>query len=152
MPSDAKIVTREGKQIAQWKDRRGKKRTAEVTIGKDGTQRIKTEAATWTAKYRDGEGVVCEVATGCKNKQAASSVLAELTERAELVKSKVMTPDQDRIADHQDSLLVDHVTEFLDYHRLKKTHSDRVKTYKTRLKESAKGCGFRRLLNCRPTS
>ena len=80
MPSNATIVTRKGDQIAQWKDRRGKKRTAEVTTGKGGTPRIKTEAATWTAKYRDGEGVVREVATGCRDKQAAASVSERLAD------------------------------------------------------------------------
>lgn len=49
-------------EITQWKDRRGKKRSAEVTEGRGGELRIKTEAATWTAKYRDGEGVVREPA------------------------------------------------------------------------------------------
>lgn len=74
---------------------RGKKRTAEVTTGKDGSQRIKTEAATWTAKYRDGSGIVQEVATGCTDKQAAMSILNDLTTRAELVKAKVLSPEQD---------------------------------------------------------
>ncbi len=104
LPPDAKIVSRtvkdkdgksECKQFAQWTDRSGKKRTAEVTTGKDGSQRIKTEAATWTVKYRDGSGIVQEVATGCTDKQAAMSVLNDLTTRAELVKAKVLSPEQD---------------------------------------------------------
>ncbi len=143
MPVDARIVTREGKRIAQWKDRRDKKRTAEVTIGKDGTQRIKTEAATWTAKYRDGEDIVREVATGCKDKQAALSVLTDLTKRAELVRIKVVSPDQDMIADHQSTLLFDHITSYIDHLRSRGVHSDRIKTTETRMMESAKGCGFR---------
>ena len=78
MPSDAAITTRlvkgERKQFARRKDQRGKTQTAELTIAKDGTLRIKTEAATRTAKYRDGEGVVREVATFCRDKQAAQAV------------------------------------------------------------------------------
>ena len=50
MPADAKIVTRKRVRVAQWKDRKGKNRTAELTDGCDGTLRIKTEAATKTAK------------------------------------------------------------------------------------------------------
>lgn len=107
MPTDAKIVTRQGKMIAQWTDRRGKKRTAEVTAGKDGSQRIKTEAGKWIAKYRDGEGFVQEVATGCSDKQAAMAVLNELMTRAEHVKSKILSPDQDRIADHAGTPIAD---------------------------------------------
>jgi len=153
-PPDAKVVARaikdkDGKsitkQFAQWTDRGGKKRQAEVTTGKDGTQRIKTEAATWTAKYRDGEGVVCEVATGCRDKQAAQAVLDELLRRAELVKANVLSPDQDRIADHAKRPLLEHINAFLDYQRRKGTHPDRVKHYETKLKETAEACKFRSL-------
>ena len=108
MPADAKIVQRKGKPIAQWIDGKGKKRSSEVTTGKDDSPRIKTEATTYTAKYRDGEGIVREVATGCTDKQAAA-VLKELIDRAELVKAKIITPDQDRIADHQTTPLSDHI-------------------------------------------
>ena len=50
IPADAKIVSRtvkgESKQFAQWIDRKGKRRSAELTAGGD---RIKAEVATWTA-------------------------------------------------------------------------------------------------------
>jgi integrase len=153
-PPDAKIITRSvkghdgktvSKQFAQWIDRSGKKRTAEVTTGKDGSQRIKTEAATWIAKYRDGEGIVQEVATGCTDKQAAMSVLNELTTRAELVKAKVLSPEQDRISDFAGLPIDEHIQAFLDYQRQKKTHPERIKGYKTRLSESAEQCKFRSL-------
>ena len=154
LPPDAKIVSRtvkdrngksESKQFAQWTDRSGKKRTAEVTTGKDGSQRIKDEAATWTAKYRDGQGIIREVATGCTDKQSAMSVLNDLTTRAELVKAKVLSPEQDQIADHAGLPIADHIEAFLDYQRQKKTHPERVNAYKTRLYESAEACKFRTL-------
>ena len=154
LPLDAKIVSRtvkdrsgkaECKQFAQWTDRSGKKRTAEVTTGKDGSQRIKTEAATWTAKYRDGSGIVQEVATGCTDKQAAMSVLNDLTTRAELVKAKVLSPEQDQIADYAGLPIADHIEAFLEYQRQKKTHPERIQGYKTRLYESANACKFRTL-------
>ena len=143
LPKNANIIIRDGKRFAQWKDRKGKKRVAELTIGKNGADRIKTEAATWTAKYRDGEGIVCEVATGCRNKDAATSVLAELTDRAELVRAKVMSPDQDRIADHQTTPLSDHITAYIEHLRSRGVNADRIKTTETRMLESSKGCGFR---------
>jgi integrase len=154
IPPDAKIVSRtvkdrtgctESKQFAQWIDRSGKKRIAEVTTGKDGSQRIKAEAATWTAKYRDGEGIVQEVATGCTDKQAAMSVLNDLTTRAELVKAKVLSPEQDQIADYAGMPIADHIEAFLDYQRQKQTHPERINAYKTRLYESAEICKFRNL-------
>lgn len=150
LPPEAKIVTRDGKQIAQWKDRRGKNRNGEVTVGNDGSQRIKSEAATWTAKYRDGEGVVCEVATGCKDKQAAMAVLNELTTRAELVKANVMTPEQDRIADYQTTPLADHINDYIDYQRDRGRNADHIQNYETRLTRSAEGCRFRYVSDLNP--
>ncbi|WP_145304505.1 tyrosine-type recombinase/integrase [Crateriforma conspicua] len=148
MPAGAKIVSRtvkgETKRFAQWTDRKGKRRTAELTEAGD---RIKTEASTWTAKYRDGEGKVCEVATGCRDKQAAQSVLDDLVKRSELVRANVMTPEQDAIADHAAIPLSSHLAAFLNYHRMKKTNADRIKTYETRLNESADACRFRRLID-----
>jgi hypothetical protein len=51
LPPDAKIVFRtvNGKstQFAQWIDRKGKRRLAELTANGD---RITTDAGTWTAK------------------------------------------------------------------------------------------------------
>jgi hypothetical protein len=89
--------------------------------------------------------VVCEVATGCRDKQAAQSVLDELLRRAELVKAKVLSPDQDRIADHAGSPIAEHIEAFLDYQRRKGTHTDRVKHYESKLFETADACKFRTL-------
>lgn len=76
IPDGAQIMTRkvkgQNKQFEQWTDRRGKRRTAELT---DSGNRIKVEATTWTAKYRDGE--VCSIAISAK----AHSLLVEIAER-----------------------------------------------------------------------
>ena len=67
LPDDAELFTRKGERFARWKDSKGKTRNAKVTAGKDGLTRITVEAGTFTAKYRDGAGVVREVSTGCKD-------------------------------------------------------------------------------------
>ncbi len=67
LPVDAKIVSREGERLAQWKTAKGKARTAPLTLGEDGSERILITAGTYTAKYRDGSGLVQEVATGCRD-------------------------------------------------------------------------------------
>ena len=85
LPKDAEISTRKGVRIAKWKDRRSKNRTALLTTGRDGSDRIVIKAGTYTAKYRDGQGIVREVATGCRDETAARQVLADLQRRAELV-------------------------------------------------------------------
>src|SRR6056297_256694 len=145
MPNGATTITLDGRTIAQWKDRKGKKRSAEVTVGRDGSPRIKTEAATWTAKYRDGENLVQEVATRCRDKQAAMAVLNDLMKRAEQVRAKVLSPAQDRISDHARASIEEHIEAFLEYQRQKGTHPDRVKGYETKLYETTATCKFRTL-------
>ncbi len=48
--------------LAEWKDAKGKTRAAPLTIAGD---RIAVQAGTYMAKYRDGSGIVQDVATGC---------------------------------------------------------------------------------------
>ncbi|MCX7399709.1 MAG: hypothetical protein NT138_18730 [Planctomycetales bacterium] len=55
-----------------------------MTTGKDGSIRIVDEAGTSTVKHRDGEGIVCEVSTGCRdedgiNRDAACELGDQLT-------------------------------------------------------------------------
>jgi hypothetical protein len=70
VPAGAETIVRKGERLARWRVN-GKTRTAPLTTGRDGSERIVTEAATFTAKYRDGAGVVREVATGCRDETAA---------------------------------------------------------------------------------
>ncbi len=58
-------------------------------------------ARTYTAKYRDGSNFVREVATGCRDEQAARSILNELVTRAVRVQAKYLTPAEDAVIDHQ---------------------------------------------------
>ena len=87
LPAGAKIIVRKGQRLAEWKDAKGKTRTAPLTAAGD---RIAVEAGTYTAKYRDGSGIVREVATGCRDESAARSILGKLERRAELVKGEVL--------------------------------------------------------------
>jgi hypothetical protein len=60
LPLDAQVIERHGKRHACWKDRKSKARSAPLTIGKGGADRIVIKARTYTAKYRDGSGIVRE--------------------------------------------------------------------------------------------
>ena len=75
MPPGAEIIVRKGQRLARWKDRRGKTRTAPVTTGKAGAERIVTESPYFVAKYRDGAGKVCVEPTGCRDETAARQLL-----------------------------------------------------------------------------
>ena len=66
LPNEVEIFTRKSERFARWKDGKGKKKTAPLTTGRDGSDRIVLTVGTYTAKYRDGQGIVREVATGCR--------------------------------------------------------------------------------------
>ncbi len=149
LPAGAEFFVREGQQFARWKDAKGKVRKAVVTASKDGKARVLIEAKTYTAKYRDGGRIVREVSTGCRDEQAARSVLAELERRAELVKAGVMTTSEDEIAGQQSSPLADHFVAFDAALQSK----ERTKVYRENIRRAldrvAADCGFVRLSDLR---
>lgn len=145
LPEGAELFEQKGVPHARWLDSRGKVRVAQVTTGRDGAARVSVTASTFTAKYRDGQGVLREVATGCRTKSGAMSKLKDLLERAERVRSGIMTPDEDRVADHQDAPLEDHIAAFLAHQSSRDLHEARVKNTTARLKRVREECGFKRL-------
>jgi hypothetical protein len=145
LPLEAEIVAKKGTRIAKWKDRRGKTRTAPVITGRDGSERIVVESATYVAKFRDGEGIVQEVSTGCRDITAAKSKLAALERRAELVKGNVMTPSEDKIGRHQDTLLETHVAAYITHMEAKGCSQSHIDGTKLRLDVLQRDCGFTRL-------
>lgn len=151
LPKGAELFTREGKCFARWKGASGKTRTAPVTVPKKGKHagqdRIVLVSPKYIAKYRDGKGVVREVATGCRDETAARGVLAELERRAELVKGGVLTADQDAVADHQGTPLASHFDAYIDYLRAKGTTAGRMRDTRSRLQRAADDCGFTQLAN-----
>ncbi len=113
IPNGAELFTKNGKRFARWKPSTGKARTAPVTTGNDGTDRIVVTAGTYIAKFRDGSGYVCEVSTGCRDEDAARSVLGKLERRAELVKSEVISAGEAATADHLCEPFADHFAAYV---------------------------------------
>src|SRR4051812_36581680 len=103
LPAGATIIVRKGERLGQWQDAKGKTRTTPVTVGQDGTDRILITAGTFTAKYRDGSGLVQEVTTGCRDEAAARSILTEMERRAEKVRGKILTAGEAAAIDHLES-------------------------------------------------
>ncbi len=144
LPAGARVIVRKGEELAEWLDAKEKRRTAPLTTGKDGSPRIVVTARTYIAKFRDGSGIVREVATGCRDESAARSVLAKLERRAELVKGEVLSASEAEMIDHQAIPLADHITAFIDHQRAKGL-SRRINDTRAQLKRIAEDCGFRRL-------
>ena len=151
LPTGAKIIVRKGQRLAEWIDAKEKRRAAPVTVGKDGTDRIVITARTYTAKYRDGSGIVRETATGCRDESAARSILGKLERRAELVKGEVLTAAEDAVIDHQGTPLADHIAAFIDHQKAKGV-SRRVNDTRSQLERVAADCGFRRLADLDATA
>jgi integrase len=124
------------------KDRKGKTRTAPLTEGKDGSDRIVIESSRYVAKYRDGAGVVQVVPTGCRDEQAARRILGDLERRAELVRAGVISAAESAVADHQAAPLAKHFDSFDEHHQAKgvtKIHREDTGRYLRRL---AADCTF----------
>jgi hypothetical protein len=145
LPPGAEIITRKGERLARWRDGKGKMRTAPVTTGQNGADRIRDESGTYVARYRDGNGIVVEVSTGCRDKTAAQNVLADLERQAEKVRSGLLTPAEARSSEHIARPLRDHVGAYIESMKARgvtPTHRKAANSYLNRLTQD---CSFARL-------
>jgi integrase len=113
IPRNAEQFKKSGCLHVRWIDRSGRKRTAPVRESASGELRVIDKSLTYTAKYRDASGVLHEVATGCRDKQAATTVLRDLETRAEKIRSGIVTAGEDRIARHQQTPISDHIATYM---------------------------------------
>jgi integrase len=149
MPPGAEVFTRKGDRFARWKDKKGKTRTASITEGKDGSDRISVESPYFIAKYRDGNNIVVEQSTGCRHEDAARRVLADLERRAELIRSGVMSNAEAVIARHQATPLTEHFAAFDTHLQAKEaTAAHRAQTASF-LRRMAADCSFGTLADLR---
>ena len=148
LPAGAKIIIRKGQRLAEWIDAKGKRRTAPLTAAGD---RITIEAGTYTAKFRDGSGIVRKVSTGCRDESAARSILGKLERRAEMVKGEVLSAVEDAVIDHQSTPLANHIAAFIDHQKAKGV-SRRLNDTRSQLQRVAADCGFRRLADLDATA
>jgi len=149
LPTGVETIVRKGERFARWKDRTGKTRTAPLTVGEDGTERIVTESPYFVAKYRDGAGVVRTVSTGCRDETAARQVLADLERRAELVRSKVMTAAEAAVGDHQGTPFTGHLDAYLAYLEAKGACKEHRSERARQLRRLAADCSFVALADLR---
>ena len=159
LPETAKIVTRDGKRIAEWIDASGKKRHAPLNGTRSKRQGIREKATTYTAQYRDGSGVVRRVPTGCKSLAAARAVLHDLESRAEKVKSGVVTQAEADVAEHADKPILDHVAAYVTGLACKRGKGARIRVspqhvenVSRTLRAAVQECGFKCLRDLRRAS
>ena len=120
-------------------------RTAPLTTGRDGSERLRDESNTYFARCRDGEGVVVEVATGCRDESAAKQVLADLERRAERVRSGLLSPAESRTAVHLTTVIGEHVAAFIASLEASGASPKHVSETRRILSHVLTGCEFRAL-------
>jgi integrase len=152
LPSGTEFITRQGVRLARWRDAKGKIRTAPVTIGRDGTQRLRDESKTYFARHRDGNGIVVESPTGCRDESAARQVLADLERRAERVRSGLLTSAEDRIAEHLTTLIGAHLDAYIDSMKSRGVVEMHRANTRGHVKALIGDCGFDRLSDLKQES
>lgn len=145
LPTDAELIVRQGVDQARWRDAKGKTRTAPLTMGKDGSERIRVESGTFIAKDRDGSGIVVETPTGCRTEDAARQVLADLERKAERVRAGLLTPGEARTAEHVSKPIGEPGTAYRDAMKARGVVPMRRANTRRHVERLAVDCSFARL-------
>jgi integrase len=146
LPPTATISTRNGKRVARWRTKAGKWTTAEVVTRPDGREIIRVESGTYYAKYRDADGIVRVVPTGCRSEDAARQALARLERDAERVRVGVVTPRELATADAAAGSLARNIGDYVGTLTGSASHRDNTRRYLERL---AADLGWQRLADLR---
>ncbi len=113
LPENAELFVRKGKEMARWTDRSGSRQIAEIARGKNGEPRVSLEARTYTAQYRDAEGLRREVATGCRDRTAAQGCLNTILRQEEMVKSNLISREELQVSSKQQKPVETHIEDYL---------------------------------------
>ena len=145
IPPGAELIDRKGERLARWRDAAGKLRTARVTVGRDGAERLRIESGTYIAKHRDGNGLIVETPTGCRDRDAAKQVLADLERKAERVRAGLLSTTEARAAEHVARPFAEHVAVYLDGLAAAGSVDRHRQNVEACLKRLSEDCGFARL-------
>ena len=108
VPKNAEIIEKGGQRLARWRAR-GKLRTAPMTTGDDGGDRILIECRTYFAKYRDHTGNVVTRQTGCRDEQSARHLLSKWEREVEQIKAGTLDAHDLDTARKSSAPLEDHL-------------------------------------------
>ena len=122
MPDGAEIVTRRGTKLARWQNGKKQVRTAEVLD--DG--RVMFVADCWYVRYRDSSGKMRRESTGCRDRQAAEKVLADILADTEKVKSGVMSSQEMAASTGLEAPIEKHIKSYLSHLAVKIIRGRRV--------------------------
>lgn len=144
LPGGAEVFVHGGQRLARWVDRHGRKRTARITTGRDGTERVLLVTTTHTVRFRDAGGVVRQVSSRCRSKDAARAIQSDLCHRVELVRAGVLSAEEEAVAAHSSTRITVHVENYIRHVALRAC-PEHVGNTTRLLKRVVDECGFQRL-------
>ena len=145
LPAHAELFVKKGQQFARWHDQSGQKRTAAVTVSQNGDQRVVIRSATYTAKYRDASGRIKEVATKCRDKQAAAAVLAELERDTDRERAGIVTSEESKSLSSSGKPLSGHLDSYSSARKAEGLAGRQVSETRELIEKICRECGFKTL-------
>jgi integrase len=136
VPSGADITKgRDGTRTAKWTPKGASRAiTAEVVTRDDG-EFVHVATGCYYARYRDHDGKVCTVSTGCKDKGNAEQFLRTLERQTERVEVGVVTKDEIRRVEETKSVKLDtHIGDYASTLTGSKDHQKKTRRYLDLLK------------------
>ena len=142
IPEGAEIGMFRGKKVVRWTGGGG--RTMVGELEKDG-KRVVFQYENWFARFRDADGVMRRVTTGCRDQQAARQVLANIISEVEKIKAGIISREEAHVSVHSDTSLEQHVADYLTHMRACERNADHIQNTGQAIKRVANDCGFVRL-------
>jgi integrase len=147
VPAGAKVTRQaDGQLVARWKNRAGRTTSAPVVTTDDGRQIIRQESGTYFAKYRDHDGTVKVVPTGCRDESAAKQILSNLVRRTERIKSGIVSAGEVAIGQRMSDPIVGHIDSYIGTMTKSVSHRENTERY---LRQLAADCRWARLSDLR---
>jgi integrase len=147
VPAGAEEFERRGEAFVRWLDGRGRKQVAKLTTGRDGSPRIVIESKVWLAKFRNGAGLLDEISTGCRDKQAAAAVLADLEREAERQRAGIVTSQESAALGNAGKPISGHLDSYNAARRAEGISERQIEDSRTLIEKLFRDCGFKTLVS-----
>ncbi len=143
LPEGAEQFRRDGQLFAKIRVRgQSKRQVVKVAERPNGELKALIPDKNYSAKYRDADGRIVTRSTGCRDKTAALSVLADWLGQVEKIKAGILTKTDAEISDHQRTSLTDHIEDYAENLTRRGKVEKRIKFTKSYLLECVAGCNW----------
>lgn len=99
----------------------------------------------WFARYRDADGIMRRVSTGCTDPHAAKQFLAKIVAETEKVKVGIVSREEASVGGHSDAPLEKHVETYVTHLRACERNADYIQNTRQAILRVANDCDFKRL-------